>query len=286
MKLVAIDLDGTLLTDEKRISQANKQAIQEAKAQGHLIMICSGRPHDGILQFLQENDLSLPLAGSNGAIVYTDNRIIHSAAMTLQAAADVFYHLDHQQHPFKVYTNKGVFTQKAFLERVRKEFSAAPETLNYNKMSLEDLIEYQEKFTSVPITSFEELKAIMDIEIYKFFAFTPLKSRKKTLASALERIEGLTVTASDINNTEIMGIHGHKGTGIRQMANYYQIPIEDTVAIGDNFNDVPMLEVAGLSIAMGNALEEVKKICDLTTLTNEEDGVAYAIRKYVLKEVV
>jgi len=286
MKLVAIDMDGTLLTNEKKISKANRQAIKEAKAKGHLIMICSGRPHHGILQFLEENDLSLPLAGSNGAITYTDNQIIHSAAMTLQAAAKVFYHLDHQKHPFKIYTNKGVFTQKAFIERAQKEFSEASDKLSCNEVELEQLIEYQKKFASISVTSFADLQSINGIEIYKFFAFTPHQSRKKLLASALETVEGLTVTESDTNNTEIMGVDGHKGTGIRQMANYYQVPIEDTVAIGDNFNDVPMLEAAGLAIAMGNAAEEVKKICDVTTLTNEEDGVAYAIRKYVLKEVV
>jgi hydroxymethylpyrimidine pyrophosphatase-like HAD family hydrolase len=66
------------------------------------------------------------------------------------------------------------------------------------------------------------------------------------------------------------------------MAEYYNIPIENTVAIGDNFNDVPMLEVAGLSVAMGNADPSVKEIADVVTLTNNEHGVAHAIEKYVL----
>jgi hydroxymethylpyrimidine pyrophosphatase-like HAD family hydrolase len=79
-----------------------------------------------------------------------------------------------------------------------------------------------------------------------------------------------------------MDTNGHKGNGIRVMAEYFNIPIENTVAIGDNFNDVPMLKTAGLSIAMENGDPAVKEIADVVTLTNNEHGVAHAIEKYVL----
>jgi len=74
---------------------------------------------------------------------------------------------------------------------------------------------------------------------------------------------------------------GHKGIGLRKMAEYYRIPIENTVAIGDNFNDLPMLQCAGYAIAMDNADNEVKKICDFVTLSNSENGVAHALRKLI-----
>jgi hypothetical protein len=75
---------------------------------------------------------------------------------------------------------------------------------------------------------------------------------------------------------------GNKGYGLKAVAKHYNIPLEQTIAIGDNFNDVPMLEAAGLSVAMGNAEPEVKEMCDIVTRTNDEHGVAYAIRQFVL----
>ncbi|NGY88269.1 HAD hydrolase family protein [Bacillus megaterium] len=81
-----------------------------------------------------------------------------------------------------------------------------------------------------------------------------------------------------------MNIKGNKGNGLKVMAKYFGIPLEDTVAIGDQFNDIPMFKVAGLSIAMANAEQEVKELSDVITLTNDENGVAYAIDNYVLKK--
>ena len=286
MKLIAIDMDGTLLSNEKTISQANIQAIQDAKDQGHIIMICSGRPHDGILQFLAENKLDLPLAGSNGAVTYTENKIIHSAIMDVHVAAKVFHQLEEQRHPFKIYTNKGVFTQEAFLERAQKEYLDAPEKEGPHRIKIELLVESHTNFPSNMITTFEDLTEDKELVIFKYFVFVPHELKKQTLHSSIESIEGLAITSSGMDNLEIMGTDGNKGTGLKQMAKHYHIPIEDTIAIGDNFNDLPMLNVAGLSVAMENAEENVKKVCDVITLSNEEDGVAYAIRKYVLNEDV
>lgn len=137
------------------------------------------------------------------------------------------------------------------------------------------------------ITDFQKIEDVVnnpELEISKFFILTFNAGHRAQLLSMLQEDTDIMVTASAPTNLEIMDKNGHKGNGLKQMAAHFNIPIEDTVAIGDNFNDVPMLEAAGLSVAMGNAEEDVKKLCDVVTLTNNEHGVAHAIEQFVLKQ--
>jgi hydroxymethylpyrimidine pyrophosphatase-like HAD family hydrolase len=104
------------------------------------------------------------------------------------------------------------------------------------------------------------------------------------LDKKLRFIDETFVTSASPFNLEVTHINGNKGYGLKAMASYFNIPIENTVAIGDEKNDLPMLNIAGLSIAMGNAEEEVKLSSDVVTLSNDENGVAYAFEKYIFKE--
>lgn len=108
--------------------------------------------------------------------------------------------------------------------------------------------------------------------------------QKKRLNTYFKSIEEIYVTGSTPFNLEVTNINGNKGNGLKVMAHHFNIPLEDTVAIGDENNDIPMFKVAGLAIGMGNAKEETKEHCHVVTLTNDENGVAYAIEKYILKE--
>jgi Cof subfamily protein (haloacid dehalogenase superfamily) len=142
--------------------------------------------------------------------------------------------------------------------------------------------EYTNKF---PVTY---TKAFADIpenaEIFKFFMMTPSMDKKATAKEFARGVGGLTVTSSFEDNVELSDATAHKGTGLTAVAKHFNIPMEDTVAMGDNYNDSGMLEAAGLSIAMENAEDGIKKISDAVTLTNDEDGVAHAINKYILDQ--
>jgi Cof subfamily protein (haloacid dehalogenase superfamily) len=284
MRLVAIDMDGTLLSSDKEISKENIDAINDAVKHGHVVMICSGRSQEDIMVFLKEQGLSIPFAGSNGAIVYADSKVIHSVAMDKNVVALAYEKLENLKHPFKIYTNKGIYSNGTFLDRALLEYNSVPEDMRNHTFKFEHMIEYQKKSKSYLLTSIEDLHHQEDLEIHKFFIFTPHHKRRAEIISQLELIDNLSVTSSGADNVEIMSIDGHKGNGIIQMAKYFNIPIEDTIAIGDNFNDVPMFETTGLSIAMANAEEEIKEMCDVVTLSNDDHGVAYAIQKYVLEE--
>jgi len=283
-KLIAIDLDGTLLSSHIEISQENVQAIQKAQDAGHIVMICSGRAPEDIKNVLAKTPLSCPLAGSNGTMVVADGKLLSQISINKENVKTVAKILNETKYPFKVYTSHGIYVASTWTERIlafleeNKEFSN-----NLSSKEYKFLTEQPKETDTVKIfENIDDVLAKNDLAVQKFFI--PTISGKMELISTLEKIEGISITTSGPYNVEIMDVNGNKGNGIKVMAEYFSIPIEDTVAIGDNFNDVPMMDVAGLSIAMGNADPTVKEKADVVTLSNNEHGVAHAIEKYILNK--
>jgi len=281
-KLIALDMDGTFLTTKGTITDENRKAIRDAQAAGHLVMVCSGRPHDSLLSFLKEESLDdLPISGSNGAITVVDGQIIHRVLMDIHSSKVLFNWLDDHKYPFKIYTDRGIFGPSEFFERAEFELTTNPQVANPQFADIGFMKEYASKFPATKVESFAEIPT--DIEIFKIYAMTPNMEKKAAFEAFAQEIGGLMITSSFIDNVEVSDALGHKGTGLVAMAEYFNVAMADTIAMGDNFNDLGMLQVAGLAIAMGNAEDEIKKIADVVTLTNDENGVAYAIREHVLK---
>lgn len=287
MKLIAIDLDGTLLSPEMEITKENLAAIREAQNQGNTVMICSGRAPEDIQQILEKYDLSMPLAGSNGSVVQAQGRVLQSVSMNREDIIETAEKLDEERFPYRIYTNNGIYMPADWSERVEL-------AIKQKQIKVEGLSdEIYRKITEQPqksslINFFDHYSELFDKEgltIQKFFVLTLNESSKTALASYLEGISTIGITSSSPLNIEVMDQHGNKGSALKKVADHFNIPLDDTVAIGDNFNDIPMLEVAGLSVAMGNAEPQVKEVCDVVTHSNDENGVAHAINKYVLTPV-
>lgn len=220
-----------------------------------------------------------------GAIVYVDGKVINSRCLQNDKVYKLAKLLESEGFPYKLYTNKGVYSPYTWQDQVMQAFEENKHALDVTLEELERITEKQKK--SNLITDFQKIEDVVsnpELEISKFFILTFNAGHRAQLLSMLQEDTDIMVTASAPTNLEIMDKNGHKGNGLKQMAAHFNIPIEDTVAIGDNFNDVPMLEAAGLSVAMGNAEEDVKKLCDVVTLTNNEHGVAHAIEQFVLKQ--
>jgi len=279
-KLIALDMDGTLLSTTKTISPENKQAIKEAQAAGHIVMVCSGRPHVSLTKFLQDAGLGgLPISASNGTISIVDGKVIDQVVMDKKVTKKVFEWLVKHQFPFNLYTAQGVFAHTMFFEWAWQEAKQRPD-FEERKTEFARIEDYFRAIITDRFDQWEELPS--DLGIFKFFVLTPELARKTMLEDFAGTVTGATFTSSFPDNVEISDVRGHKGTGITAIANYFGIPTSDTVAIGDNFNDIGMLEVAGLAVAMENAEYGVKAIADVVTLSNDDHGVAHAIRKYVL----
>ncbi|WP_348519873.1 Cof-type HAD-IIB family hydrolase [Bacillus sp. 165] len=284
MKLIAIDLDGTLLSQHLSISEENLTAIHAAQEQQNIVMICSGRAKEDIVQLLKRYNLSCPIGASNGAVTYAEGKVLKETHIEAKSVFQVLEQLEKAQFPYKLYTNQGIYVPSTWKERVITDFQANTET--NTEFSLEELDRITEKQAKDNIitffTDYNVLLAADDLHIEKFFILALDGTRRKNIMQTLQTIPSIAVTTSGSNNLEVMNKHAHKGNGLKVIAAHFAIPLQDTIAIGDNFNDVPMLQAAGFSIAMGNAEDEVKKLCDAVTLTNEEHGVAYALHKYIL----
>jgi Cof subfamily protein (haloacid dehalogenase superfamily) len=281
IKLIAIDLDGTLLSMGNNITDENLHALQRAQSVGHIVMICSGRAPEDIEQILKNIHFSCPIAGSNGTLVLADGKLLVNVSMNAEDFLQAASKLDEERLPYRVYTTKGIYVPSNWTERV---------THSLEGKKIEGMTDdLYRRITEQPQKSellhyFEDYRELKNFSVQKFFVPVFDENQKARLSANLHRISGIVTTSSGPWNLEIMDRNGNKGNALKKVAEYFGIPMADTVAIGDNFNDVPMLQAAGLSIAMGNADPEVKEICDAVTLSNTENGVAYAFDHFILNK--
>jgi Cof subfamily protein (haloacid dehalogenase superfamily) len=263
IKLLALDLDGTLLSHDKTISDENKKAIKQAQAAGVHVVITTGRPLKAIEHILKELDLLVATEYSitfNGGLVQRNNGEILSKKTfsydDLTEIHDLFVQLDLPLDVISdglVYeTNPTSLYQKLspFLDFVAGPFSAIPQDKIFNKaVSAIDPEFLDQQIPKIPAALKEK---------YEIF-----KSRDLLL--------------------EIMPKGVVKSFGLAKLTEILGITQENTMAMGDEENDIAMLEWAGLGVAMKNATPEVKAISDVVApATNDEHGVAWAIDTYIL----
>lgn len=268
IKLIAIDLDGTLLTDAKTISERNKTVLQQAKAAGVKIVICTGRPLKAIEAFLVELDLLHPGDYSitfNGGLVQKNDtgEIMEKAAM---AVADIqsLYDLGKElQLPIDVVSGEKVFR--------------LPSTKAHPSI-------YQE--LNPAMTYFDvELTDITDQYLYNKAV---VANEAGYLDQQIQLIpqdyrDRFEIIKSRSNLLEFMPKGVTKAYGISLLAKDLGITQAEVMALGDEENDLPMIAYAGIGVAMANAVPVVKAAANVVTSSNEADGVAEAVEKYVLR---
>ncbi|GLC90098.1 Cof-type HAD-IIB family hydrolase [Lysinibacillus piscis] len=283
MKLIALDLDGTTLNSQKEITEETVQAIRKAQQAGHIVMVLSGRTVKSIRAELEKYDLQCPIGASNGTILYVDGQLIEMTSLTRLQAQRIHQALEEEGVPFNFTTHKGSFAPSNWGERLDNMLSSGRIPQHYFENS------HYKMFTTHPTvyghTLTDQLANIIqddDFTILKASNVALDPEQKERLERAFAQIEQLQIASSSPFNIEVTHIDGHKGNGLRRMAEHFGIPLEDTVALGDEKNDIPMFQMAGLAIAMDNAEEEVKKYSNIVTLSNDENGVAHAIEKYIL----
>ncbi|RAL26281.1 Cof-type HAD-IIB family hydrolase [Thermoflavimicrobium daqui] len=282
MKLVAIDMDGTLLSKERVISKENADAIKKAQSLGNIISICTGRSVEDAQELLDAANLQCPIIAANGAVIFYNHQIIKRTPLGQHDAENIIQYLEEHAIYYHLYTHQGVYAPEYGKQSLQLELditkSANPEM---------DMTEFNmwtqfifEKASYIPVKSCQPLFA-ESILVDKILAFSYQQEKLARLHQILAENPHLAITASATHNIEINHIDAQKGNGLKSLANHLQIPLKDTVAIGDNLNDLSMMKIAGLSIAMGNSVDQVKQICHHETLSNDENGVAYALDKYV-----
>lgn len=266
-KLIALDMDGTLLDDNKNISKANFQAIQEAKAKGVTVTLSTGRPTKGIekylkeLDLLSENDYSVAF---NGAIIQNTktNEVISKKTLTMKDLKFI--------HKISVDLGANILicTPDYYITDEINEFS-----------------DYESKMNGIPIKVMNIDDVDSNTDIVKIM-FTNSKEKIDEIISKLpkEVYEEYTAVRSCDIFLEFLNKEVNKGFGVGSLAKHLGIKQSEVICMGDAENDLAMIEYAGLGVAMENASEDVKSIANYITKKNVEDGVAFVINKFVLNK--
>lgn len=264
MKLIALDLDGTTLNSNNEISEENIRVIKKAQQLGHIIMVLSGRAPESIKAQLTKYGLDCPLGANNGTAVFADGKLLELISLTLSQNKKIVLELDKEFVPYKISTNKGVFAPRDWSQRLESVLASGRVPDEYFKD--ENFKKYTKSPRELGQKVFDEIEEVLnnkEISVQKFLILGFDPEQKRRLQLNLEAIGETYVTGSTPFNLEVTNIRGNKGNGLKVMARHFNIPLKDTVAIGDENNDIPMFKVAGLSIAMGNAKEEAKNIAIL-----------------------
>lgn len=285
IKCIATDMDGTLVTGAHIITEENKEAILVAQAKGIEVVVATGRSYEEARFVLEESGLRCPMILVNGAeIRKEDGTLIGENPIEKSEATEIAKMLNEHDIYFEVYTTKGTYTN----DREKGLALIIDIFLSINPGTDRDFIQEasKERFSEGHIhvvENYDHLFRSDEHKILKFLVFSFDVEKLLTASKALAYFPSIVVTSSAKGNIEITHKQAQKGVALEQFVKERGIGLEETMAVGDNFNDVSMFKRVGRSVAMGNAVDEIKALCNYVTASNEESGVGKAILE-ALKE--
>lgn len=262
-KLIAMDLDGTLNNDQKIITEKTKAALMAAQAAGIRLALASARPSPGLFKerdILRLQDHKGILMSYNGGRIVDaeDGRVLFETAMDLKETKQVLRNLENL--PVTPILDDGV----QFYVTDKNGFKVDYECANNNMActEVENLADF---------LSFAPIKILMSVDP------AVIGEIQKRIAQLLP--QSLTVVQTAPFYLEVIPRSINKGQGIRDICKVLGIGTEEVIAFGDAENDIPMLLASGMGVAMGNAAEAVKAAADMVTLSNNDDGIAFALQQ-------
>lgn len=272
IRLIALDLDGTLLTSDKRVSDRNRQALERCARRGIHIVPATGRMPASMPKAVRELFGVRYAISANGASV-DDMRTGNSLVKNSIFWEDALRIID-LVRPYPVMYDSYIEglgkTDNRFLEHL-DEYVDRPEQIELirtTRSGIPDLRAYIE--TNHP--------AVDKINV----TFRDEETRRE-LRGLLEKQDGIVVTSSVPNNLELNSSKAGKGEGLAFLTEYLHLKRDETMAFGDEENDLSMIKQAGLGVAMGNGIAALREQADFVTRSNDEDGVAAAIERFVLQ---
>ena len=284
IKLIASDMDGTLLNHNHKIPKENVELINYAKNQGIEFVVATGRAYYEALPALNEENINCDVISFNGGIVYDKNGNIIS--ITPMLPKDLYYTIEILKSfdiSYQLYTKNTIYTKS-----IETDINAYIDLIRSNGYDpdVEHLrAEAQQKLDVGYITEVENIELYLNEKEnppIKIIAISNDISKLENAAKLLSENKSISVTSSGANNIEIMHKNATKGEALKEIAKIYGINLENAVAIGDNLNDQAMLDIVGYSVAMKNGntiLKEQAKY--VTEKTNSEGGVADTIFKLI-----
>ncbi len=264
-KLAAADLDGTLLDKSSQITDATVAAVKAAQKEGLIFTICTGRAQSTVVMgYIERLGLACPVITYNGAmLIKPDGEIVYRRDLEDDDAVEAYEAGTERGTDMIVWSDNRLFFSKL-----------TPETEFYRTF-------YPHADLTV-IGSPDEIRDVVKRGITKIIYVSPPEKTADNQTFVDGRFQGrITAFRSAPTLIELVHRDVSKGNALLKLAEFYGVTREQTVAFGDEKNDIPMIEAAGLGVAMANAVPELKAVADYVTLSNAEDGVAAALYKMI-----
>ena len=273
IKLIALDLDGTTINNDRVISERNRQALQKAADKGVNIVIATGRPYCALPDDVFELESVRYVLTSNGARItdLKEKKAFYENCLSPLATEKAVELLRDKKYIIECFVDGIAYIDGPYYHEIEK-----------TGMSFRD-VEYILN-TRRPVENIYDFMLENKGHLENINVNFEDVSEKPAMKEKLMQLPETTITSSFPHNLEIGGATTSKAEALIQMGKLLGVEPDEMMAVGDSPNDMAMLSVAGLPVAVGNALDEVKAIAKYIAPTNHEDGVADAVEKFVLAE--
>jgi len=276
-RLLAFDLDGTLLDDKKKLPEENRQALIEAAARGMILVPATGRILRGIPETIKELPFIRYYILSNGAAVVDsrEGKTLYRADVPLDLALRAYDYMDTLPVIYDCYQDEIGWMSREMYERCAPYFAYEPgilDLVNRLRIRVEDF----------KGTLREKGRPLQKLQMY--FLPEDEEERQRQLKRIPELFPDLVATSSTSNNIELNHADANKGKAMLALAQVLGVAREETLAFGDGSNDSSMLRAAGWGVAMANSTPDVKDAADEVTMSNNDAGVAKALRRILATE--
>ena len=288
-KLVAIDLDGTMLDSFGQVTENTKKVIQKTIEKGTDVIIASGRPIDSIKTIAKEIGSNKYFIAGNGALIYDiqKDEVLYKKYMNKQKVLEIIKICEENSISYNVYTEKTILATalKYNVLYYYKENLKKQEDKRTHINIVENMYEYiqkmpEEKFLKITIC--DDSKAIFQTIIRKLEKISDIEILDVSHMSRKVIEQGTESIPIEYYYTEISSKDVDKWNAIEFLISKLNIKKEEVITIGDNINDKKMIEQGGLGIIMGQSMPQLKEIADYVTTSNTEEGVAKALSKFCL----
>lgn len=273
-KMICIDIDGTLIRSDLTLAKETVEAVRKAKERGVLVVLATGRMHRSAAIFAEKLCIEDPIISSNGALVKDPgtDEVFYREYLGKEDVEYIIRALDRFGVHINFYNEDTMYVTEIrdYVHRYERMKASLPEHLRIT-VQYEGKDFHMERFV-------EEYGALMQ----KGICF-PDPRRISTIKAEMKKNLRLKVVSSGKDNIEFTARDADKGLAMLALAKAKGILKEEIICVGDSENDLGMLERAGLSVAMGNAMDSVKAVADHVTDTNDDHGVAKLIQRFLLK---
>lgn len=285
MKLIAIDLDGTLLNSKKEIKIENINSINKAIKNNIHVIIATGRSYHDAKAIINSYGLKLPIISDNGSAVHDkDGNLLNLIYIKKDSISKMCERLEEDNYYYEISTNDKIYSYKRGKEILKEEHKEILTKNPHLKEELDHAYELQFSQNNIEfVDSYEDIVSKED-KCLGILGVSFYKNRLEEAKNKYKEVdENLSIFTSTTYNFEMTNKKASKGNALKFYCDKYGYDLESSMAVGDNGNDFSMIQSVGFSFAMKNAIKELKEIAKYNTLSNEESGVSKAIEFY-LKE--